>query len=394
MAPPFEAGFGLATRRAAIAGLAASAAAVPVLAATGAALAQDVRVAKSKASERAVPTSNLGNDERVDFYTTGGQLLTGGGSGPTWSLPIHGRVYKLERSTVRKAAIAKALSVAYGIEPMREEQMLFDERIDLLLVDNKGGRRVVVTIAGKDYVAGTSADDGHFSGTLTIPEADLGAAAKSGRVEIQAKLEARDPRVFKGIVLLIGPTGHSIISDIDDTVKVTEVTNRRRMMAATFLRPFEAVPGVSRLYQTWATSGASFHFVSSSPWHFYEPLTTFLTEAGFPPATVTLKQIRLKDSSIQNIFADATETKPPEIEKLLMAWPERKFVLVGDSGEKDPEIYADVLRRHPGRIEHVFIRAVTRARTEDERFQKAFAGLDAKRWQLFADASELPRTLG
>lgn len=339
----------------------------------------------------AAAASNLGNDERVEFFTTAANLTP---DRSAWILPIHARVYRPERSTVRKAALAKALQAAYGIEPSRDQLRYFDDRIDLLLGDNKGGRRLVITLAGRDYTLSDSGSDGHITSILTVKDADLTAYKKDGRIAFQARLAPRDPRVFDGAVLLVAPEGRSVISDIDDTVKITHVTDRKRMMEATFLRPFEAVPGIARLYQTWAAEGAAFHFVSSSPWHFYMPLTAFLTEAGFPEATLNLKQIRLKDSSIRNIFADATVTKPPEIEKLLEAWPARKFVLIGDSGEKDPEIYANVLRRHPEQIESIFIRAESRVRASDERMRQAFAGIEPSRWQLFVDPSELPRALG
>lgn len=346
-------------------------------------------VAKSKAPQgRAV--SNLESTERIDFYTTAAHLSA---DRTTWTLPIHARVYQPERSTVRKAVIAKALETAYGVVPDRNQQSMFDDRINLLLGDNKGGRRIVVTLAGKDYALSETGPDGHVTDTLSVKDADLEPIQRNGAVTFQAKLAARDPRIFQGSVLLIPPAGRSIISDIDDTVKVTYVTDRRRMMESTFLKPFEAIPGTASLFQTWASEGARFHFVSSSPWHLYVPLSVFLTEAGFPPATLTLKQIRLKDNSIQNIFADATLTKPTEIEKLLSTWPERKFVLVGDSGEKDPEIYAEILRRHLDQVDRIFVRAATRVRPDDERIQKAFAGIEPARWQLFVDPSELPRSL-
>ncbi len=340
------------------------------------------------AQSRAV--SNLESTERIDFFTTAAHLSA---DRTTWILPIHARVYRPERSSVRKAVIAKALETAYGVVPDRGEQTIFDERINLLLGDNKSGRRIVVTLGGKDYALSETGADGHVTEALRIKDADLEPIQKNGVVSYEAKLDRRDPRIFQGKVLLIPPAGRSVISDIDDTVKVTYVTDRRRMMEATFLKPFEAIPGTASLFQTWASEGARFHFVSSSPWHLYAPLSAFLAEAGFPPATLTLKQIRLKDSSIQNIFADATLTKPPEIEKLLATWPGRRFVLVGDSGEKDPEIYAEILRRHPDQVDRIFVRAATRVRPDDERIQKAFEGIEPARWQLFVDPSELPRSL-
>ena len=347
-------------------------------------------IAPAAAQPGPAVASTIESGERLVFFTTAARLSV---DGRVWSLPIHGRVYRPVNSAARKGLIAQLLQTAYGVVPDRESRTRFDERIDLLLGDNKGGRRVVVRIGSQTQAMPPSAADGHFTGTVEVPAAELAREARDGRVAISAALAPRDPRTFTGTVLLVGPRGRSVISDIDDTVKVTNVLDRRRMLEATFVKPYEAVPGLARLYQTWAAEGTAFHFVSSSPWLLYEPLAAFLEEAGFPPASIGLKQIRLKDSSIQNLFADATQTKPPQIEALLKAYPERTFILVGDSGEKDPEIYADFLRRYPGRIESVFIRSVTEAKATEARLAKLFAGLDRARWQLFTDARELPMML-
>ncbi len=333
--------------------------------------------------------SNLQADERIDFFTTSARLAP---DGKTWIVPVRGRVFRPVTSVTRKNLIAEAMK-AFGVNPEKLNKPRFDSRIDMLLSDNQGGRQIVVTVAGNAYPLPPSGADGHFTGSLSIGVADLASEAVAGRLTFKAQLVERDPRSFTGTVLLVPPVGRSIISDIDDTVKVTHVLSTKRLLEATFVHQFEAVPGMARLYQTWGAEGATLHFVSSSPWHFYEPLAVFLQEAGFPPATLALKKIRLKDSSIQNIFADATKTKPPEIDALLKSYPDRTFVLVGDSGEKDPEIYADFKRRYPAKIEYIFIRNVTGAKRDDARFSQVFAGIDPDRWILFVDPDELPRML-
>ncbi len=337
-----------------------------------------------------VATSSIAGDERIDFFTTGAMLSD---NGAHWIVPIHGRVYRPVRSTLRRGSLAALLKRAYGIAPVGEDRLRLDSRLNLLLSDNKGGRRIVIELAGNSYMLPVSAGDGHVTARLTVPVADLDRVTTAGRAMFKARLVPRDPRTFSGTVLMVPPEGRSVISDIDDTIKITHVTNRARLMEATFAKEFEAVPGMAKVYQGWTASGVTIHYVSSTPWHLYRPMTEFLEVAGFPPATVTLKQIRLKDSSIANLLADATTTKPPGIEAILQAYPRRTFVLVGDSGEKDPEIYAGFMRRYPQRIERILIRNVTGAKAGDARLAAAFAGLDPARWHLFDDASELPQAL-
>ena len=335
--------------------------------------------------------SRIETGERIEFFTTAAQLSP---DGRVWRLPVQGRVYLPVHSVVRKAVFAQALKTGFGVAPGRGDQLRFDERIDQLLGENKAGRQVFIRIAGRTLALPQSGSDGHFGGQIDIPADDAAIAEVAGRVAYAAVLPPRYVQPFTGTVLLIPRSGRSIISDIDDTVKITNVLDRKRMLEATFIKPFEAVPGMGSLYQTWAAEGgAALHFISSSPWHLYAPLATFLQEAGFPPSTLALKKARLTDSSIQDLFADPAKSKPPQIEALLKDYPERTFVLVGDSGEKDPEIYADFWRRYPTRIERVMIRNVTGAKPDDARFSKVFAGLDPARWQLFQSPDDLPRSL-
>ena len=77
------------------------------------------------------------------------------------------------------------------------------------------------------------------------------------------------------------------------------------------------------------------------------------------------------------------------IQQLLQTYPDRRFVLVGDSGEKDPEVYASVARKHPDQIARIFIRDVTDEPADSPRYQSCFAELPAELWQVFDD----PQTL-
>ena len=113
----------------------------------------------------------------------------------------------------------------------------------------------------------------------------------------------------------------SVISDIDDTVKVTHVLSRRRLWEATFYKPFAAVEGMADAYHRLAAPGVAFHYVSSSPWHLTEPLLDFLEATGLPVSSIALKHVRLKDRTALDILRPGRETKPPEIEAILQSFP-------------------------------------------------------------------------
>jgi hypothetical protein len=307
--------------------------------------------------------------------------------GRQWVVPLHVWVYLPQHSQFRRKAIADLLKLNHRLDLTPANAVFFDPRVNLLLADNKRDRTMVVEVAGVRATLPPTSANGHSQSQVRIPVSTH--TPEGGRVTIRAVLAPADPRKIEADAHLIGPRGLSVISDIDDTVKVTHVLDRRSLWEATFYQPFAAVAGMADAYQRLAARGATFHYVSSSPWHLTEPLLDFLGATGLPISSISLKHARLKDRTALNILKPGRETKPPAIEAILQRYPERRFILIGDSGEDDPEVYAQALRRHPKQIARIFIRNITAGHRGDARFSKTFAGLEAEQWVLFEDATAI-----
>ncbi len=102
-----------------------------------------------------------------------------------------------------------------------------------------------------------------------------------------------------------------------------------------------------------------------------------------------MKRFRLKDRSFFSLFSDPEKYKPSVIEPLLRQFPKRRFILIGDSGERDPEIYGALARRFPEQIIRIYIREVTKEATDSNRYQKAFRDVRRDKWQVFRVPAEL-----
>jgi phosphatidate phosphatase APP1 len=89
------------------------------------------------------------------------------------------------------------------------------------------------------------------------------------------------------------------------------------------------------------------------------------------------------------MFGSQESYKARTIEALFERFPARCFVLVGDSGENDPEIYGQLARRHPKQVRRVFIRNVTAEDQQAPRYGTAFRGVDSAVWTIFEDAVTL-----
>jgi phosphatidate phosphatase APP1 len=77
------------------------------------------------------------------------------------------------------------------------------------------------------------------------------------------------------------------------------------------------------------------------------------------------------------------------IEPLLKDFPDRRFVLIGDSGEKDPEIYGAMARKHPEQIARILIRDVTGQSAGATRYTRAFVDVPKDHWRIFKEPSEI-----
>jgi hypothetical protein len=339
------------------------------------------------------PALGLGQDEQVIFFPTLGYRVGAG----TWELPIHAWVFEPERRRTPVAAFQAALGLT-ACETMSADRDRFAERARAFLVDNERGKRIAIRLGAREFRLPPSNAAGHVVGHLRLGGdelAPLRGVADPDRVPFRAVLDPGDARAFDGVVHLAGETGWSVVSDIDDTIKISQVRDRRALVEHTFCRPFEPVPGMAGVYRAWArAAGARFHYVSASPWPLYPALSAFARSSGLPDGTWHLKPFRWKDQSAYELFAKPDAHKTSVIEPLVRRFPRRRFVLVGDSGERDPEVYGDLARRYPGRIARVLIRDVTGEPATAGRYREAFRGLPPDVGQVFGVPSEIAGALG
>ncbi|QSZ34801.1 hypothetical protein DSL72_007659 [Monilinia vaccinii-corymbosi] len=160
-------------------------------------------------------------------------------------------------------------------------------------------------------------------------------------------------------VKITEPKGVSLITDVDDTIKHSSIgAGSREIFRNVFIRDFAdlTIEGVKEWYNTMYDMGVGVHYVSNSPWQLFPVLVSFFRKAGLPPGSYHLKQY---SGMLQGIFEPVAERKKGTLEKIMRDFPERKFILIGDSGEADLEVYTDVVLANPGKILGIFIRDVT-----------------------------------
>lgn len=180
---------------------------------------------------------------------------------------------------------------------------------------------------------------------------------------------------FEGEILLPPETAtYGVVSDIDDTIIHTGLTSRFKWQVVKntiFKRAEKRIPleGAAHFY-TQLQKGKSGHdcnpifYVSHSPWNLYHYLEVFLEKNDFPKGPILLRDFVNPIPKLLRLSSPKAEKpeKQKEILNLLKTYPKLPFILIGDSGEHDPDIYIEIAEAHPERILAIYMRSVNHKR--------------------------------
>jgi phosphatidate phosphatase APP1 len=243
--------------------------------------------------------------------------------------------------------------------------------------DELPGARIRVTYRAltQEIVAD---DEGFFRATIdlaTPPPPDSGYWH-------DVKLELIEPTPLRGAVAasaqtLVPPRDaeFGVISDLDDTVIQTGATDIVRMVRATLFGnartriPFAGVAAFYAALQRGGT-GTAFNpifYVSSSPWNLYDVIEQFLALQQIPMGPTLLRDWGM---SIDKIPLGHSGHKLASIRQIMGTYADQRFILIGDSGQEDPEIYREIVREYPQRILCCYIRNVTPFGSRGESLQQ------------------------
>ena len=223
--------------------------------------------------------------------------------------------------------------------------------------------RVAASYAGR-RIEMTADAEGFFSGKLALT-----TMLPQDRVWHDVQLRLKGTRWAPSSVVapvLVPPleAEFGVVSDIDDTIIRTSATNLWKMIRTTLLStPESRLPfkGVAAFYLALqrGPSGSGHNplfYVSSSPWNLHDVLTRFMDVHGIPAGPLFLRDFGLTREYL--FAAGHRRHKRAQIERLLSVYDPMPFILIGDSGQRDPEIYAQIVHDFPGRIAVVYIRDV------------------------------------
>ncbi|MFW5820182.1 MAG: App1 family protein [Bacteroidota bacterium] len=188
-------------------------------------------------------------------------------------------------------------------------------------------------------------------------------------------VEGQPKTVAKGEVRIVNPEQNRIfVSDIDDTVLVSHSTQTFKKLRLMLFKnalsrlPFPGIAEFYRQLELGKENQASypFFYVSSSEWNLYDLLEDFFEFNDIPKGIFMLKQLNESIYKFWKSGGGTHEHKYEKIRYLMEYYHDRKFILFGDSGQKDKIIYRRLAMEFPGRVETIYIRKIHSKKSKDQ----------------------------
>ena len=181
-----------------------------------------------------------------------------------------------------------------------------------------------------------------------------------GTHDVSYRVNGRKP-VHASLFTIPKDAKVGIISDVDDTIMITQAPILwKALWNLLFLNPDKkaSVPGMSVLFNKLADlyPDAPFIYLSTSPWNVEGAIRHFIENHGFPAGPLLLRDL---DPRPKTFIPSGPQHKLEFVEQLMADFPDMRFILVGDDGQKDPTTYATIVKRYPGRVLAIAIRQLS-----------------------------------
>ena len=171
------------------------------------------------------------NDETVILFPASGYVNVDN----QWVIPLHGWIFEYDSDSIWRAAGVSALRKSLQLNNVEMNNDLFKQRAWMFLVDNKRRKKIRIVVNGETFECQRSKPNGHFIGEAKMPKMDSNSPQQVVWMSYEVELKAGGDRRFKGESQLIPRQGLSVISDIDDTIKDSHVTDKSELLKNTFL---------------------------------------------------------------------------------------------------------------------------------------------------------------
>ncbi|KAI0907230.1 hypothetical protein F4823DRAFT_29086 [Ustulina deusta] len=331
-----------------------------------------------------------------------------------WNVRIHGNVYKQPNISQKKLDdLANIFLVGVDIDELPEDQQKqarnltasifvvqqsnvsvtvnFENNVDVRanasggVVNAKGGAQSI------DLPYRTTFE-GDFDAWLTLQNTTgpngghliAGNATK----QIQAlNVYTNGTDIGNSTAYLVPPTGFTIVSDIDDILRITKIYDPKEGLLNSFARPYTPWENMPEIYANWSATIDNFHFhyLTTTPEQATRTYMEYIYKT-YPLGSFDTRPLNFSDVSATLAIRRAL------LDKIFQTYPQRKFVLMGDTTNSDVmKDYPQLVRDYPGQVQCIFLRNTTATDSTDlfPYDTSGFEGIDQKQYMFFVHADDL-----
>lgn len=182
-----------------------------------------------------------------------------------------------------------------------------------------------------------------------------------GMHDVAYTVENRRP-VHSQLFTIPSDSPIGVISDVDDTIMVTDVPRLwNAVVNMLFRSPFHrrVVKGMPAFYQQLRVMlpDAPFFYLSTSPWNVESSIRHLIRSNGYPQGPLLLRDF---DPRPKTFVPSGVQHKLEFAEQLMSDFPKMRFIMIGDDGQSDPKTYMRIVEQYPGRVAAIGIRQVAK----------------------------------
>ncbi|GMF40422.1 unnamed protein product [[Candida] boidinii] len=263
-------------------------------------------------------------------------------------------------SSISTGLNSSSSSISMNSQQNNDTTEILKERLAGVMAKSISHSPVRITIGSEEIIDHALTAKSHTDNTGTF-SLSIATPYKPSLVEVVSTENNNISSHFMSNV--IEPHGVSVITDVDDTIRVTGVLgDKRDFFRNVFTRDFNQclIPGLSDWFNYLSERfNCPIHYVSNSPWQIYNIVSQFMEYSCLPCSSIHLRQY--SGNLIASFAQPSAERKRGSLVKVMKDFPNRKFILIGDSGEQDLEAYMSLVDEFKDNIIAIYIRALPNA---------------------------------
>jgi len=359
--------------------------------------------------------SSLGiDDDQVDALPT--QVLNidpyANWTQQGWNIRFHGNVYKQPNTSEEKLNdLANIFLIGTDIEDLPQDQQENARNLTASIFVLQQGDVEVAPIhlepaqsqgasgqpggGGAETASGGTQDirlpynttiEGDFDAFVPIELNGLTPGNETSKIQ-RLSTHVEGATLGNSTAYLVPPKGITIVSDIDDILRVTKIYDPKEGLLNSFARNFEPWENMPDIYGNWSRHlpDVHFHYLTTTPEQVTRAYMQFIY-ATYPGGSFDTRPLNFSDVSA------TLAIRKYLLNRVFETFPERKFVLVADTSNPDVmKDYPQMVKDFPGQVQCILLRNTTSTDSSDKfPYNTAgFEGLDQNQYMFFKNAEDL-----